>query len=111
MAEAAIVPIPDEIKGQGLYAFVTLVEGAKASPEIKKELDALVKRKIGPIAVLDNVQFTQDLPKTRSGKILRRILRKIAENSIEFLGDITTLADPDLIRKLYEERQTNDPLK
>ena len=110
VAEAAVVPIPNEVKGQGLYAFVTLVDDAEPLPETKQELAALVKREIGPIAILDFVQFTSDLPKTRSGKILRRILRKIAENSIEYLGDISTLADPDLVRKLYEARQTNDPI-
>ncbi len=110
VAEAAVVPIPDDVKGQGLYAYVILVDTAEPSPETKRELRDLVKREIGPIAALDNIQFTEDLPKTRSGKILRRILRKIAENEIEYLGDITTLADPDLVRKIYEARQKNEPI-
>jgi len=111
VAEAAVVPIPDSVKGQGLYSFVTLVDDAEASLETKEELRALVKRDIGPIAYLSDIQFTRDLPKTRSGKIMRRILRKIAENDIQHLGDTSTLSNPDLVRKLYEERQTHDPIK
>lgn len=109
VAEAAVVPIPDSIKGQGLYAFVTLVDSAEPSEQTRQELIELVKREIGPIALLSHVQFTPDLPKTRSGKIMRRILRKIAENEIETLGDMTTLADPELVKKIYQERQKHAP--
>lgn len=100
VAEAAVVPIPDEIKGQGLYAFVSLVDGAEESPHLKNELSLHVKREIGPIAVPDKIQFAKVLPKTRSGKIMRRILRKIAERQHEDLGDISTLADPKVIEDL-----------
>lgn len=102
VAEAAVVPIPDEIKGQGLYAFVALVECAESGPDLKKELCLHVRKEIGPIAVPDKVQFVKALPKTRSGKIMRRILRKIAERELDHLGDISTLSDPQIIRELIE---------
>ncbi len=105
VAEAAVTPMPHEIKGQGLYAYVTLVDGVKESDELKKELVAHVRKEIGPIATPDKIQFARALPKTRSGKIMRRILRKIAENDVSNLGDITTLADPSVVETLVKGRQ------
>jgi acetyl-CoA synthetase len=105
VAEAAVTPMPHEIKGQGLYAYVTLVDGVKESDELKKELVNHVRKEIGPIAAPDKVQFAPGLPKTRSGKIMRRILRKIAENDVSNLGDITTLADPSVVENLVKGRQ------
>lgn len=100
VAEAAVVPMPHLIKGQGLFAFVTLVEGIKGDNLLKEELCNQVRKLIGPIAVPDRIQFTQALPKTRSGKIMRRILRKIAEDDLENLGDVSTLADPQVLEDL-----------
>jgi acetyl-CoA synthetase len=104
VAEAAVCPMPHDIKGQALYAFVTLKEGIPESEELKKELVAHVRKEIGPIATPDIIQFAEGLPKTRSGKIMRRILRKIAENQTDNLGDITTLADPSIVEKLIKGR-------
>ncbi len=104
VAEAAVTPIPHEIKGQGLYAFVTLKEGVHESEELKKELIMHVRKEIGPIAAPEAIQFAPALPKTRSGKIMRRILRKIAEKSTDNLGDITTLADPHVVEELIKGR-------
>jgi acetyl-CoA synthetase len=104
VAEAAVCPMPHDIKGQALYAFVTLKEGVPESEELKKELVAWVRKEIGPIATPDVIQFAEGLPKTRSGKIMRRILRKIAENQTDNLGDITTLADPSIVEKLVKGR-------
>jgi len=104
VAEAAVVPMPHEIKGQALYAFVTLNEGVKEGPELIKELINHVRKEIGPIAAPDVIQFAPGLPKTRSGKIMRRILRKIAENDTGNLGDITTLADPSVVESLVKNR-------
>jgi len=104
VAEAAVTPMPHEIKGQGLYAFVTLKEGVKESDDLKKELTQHVRKEIGPIAVPEVIQFAPALPKTRSGKIMRRILRKIAENSTDNLGDISTLADPSVVEALVKGR-------
>jgi acetyl-CoA synthetase len=104
VAEAAVTPMPHEIKGQGLYAFVTLKEGIKESDDLKKELALHVRKEIGPIAVPEVIQFAPALPKTRSGKIMRRILRKIAENATDNLGDITTLADPSVVEVLVKGR-------
>ncbi len=103
VAEAAVAPMPHEIKGQGLYAFVTLVEGVAESDELRKELIKHVRSEIGPIATPDKLQFTPALPKTRSGKIMRRILRKIAENAADQIGDTTTLADPSVVEKLVAD--------
>jgi acetyl-CoA synthetase len=105
VAEAAVTPMPHEIKGQGLYAFVTLIDGVPESNELKKELMNHVRKEIGPIAVPDKIQFAPSLPKTRSGKIMRRILRKIAENDIGSLGDTSTLADPSVVDSLVKNRQ------
>jgi acetyl-CoA synthetase len=104
VAEAAVAPMPHDIKGQGLYAFVTLKDGVKESEDLRKELSNHVRKEIGPIAVPDKIQFAPALPKTRSGKIMRRILRKIAENQIEQIGDTTTLADPHVVEVLVKNR-------
>jgi acetyl-CoA synthetase len=104
VAEAAVTPIPHDIKGQGLYAFVTLKEGISENEDLKKELLLHVRKEIGPIAVPEAIQFAHALPKTRSGKIMRRILRKIAEGDISNLGDTTTLADPHVVEDLVKGR-------
>lgn len=100
VAEAAVVPMPHEIKGQGLCAYVSLVQSALASDELKQELCNHVRKEIGSIAVPDKIQFAQTLPKTRSGKIMRRVLRKIAEKNFNDLGDISTLADSKALEEL-----------
>ncbi len=104
VAEAAVTPVPHEIKGQGLYAYVTLVEGVEESDALKKELIMHVREEIGPIAAPEAIQFAPALPKTRSGKIMRRILRKIAERDTGNLGDISTLADPGVVEDLIKGR-------
>jgi acetyl-CoA synthetase len=104
VAEAAVAPMPHDIKGQALYAFVTLKEGIEPGDELRKELVAHVRKEIGAIAVPDKIQFAPALPKTRSGKIMRRILRKIAENQVDQIGDTTTLADPHVVEVLVNER-------
>jgi acetyl-CoA synthetase len=104
VAEAAVIGIPHEVKGQGIYAFVTLKAGLKGSEEARKELLAHVRKVIGPIATPDKLQFADALPKTRSGKIMRRILRKIAEGKIEELGDTSTLTDPNVVIQLAGDR-------
>jgi acetyl-CoA synthetase len=105
VAEAAVVGMPHDIKGQGIYAFVTVKAGQKKSDELKKTLVAHVRKEIGPIATPDKLQFADGLPKTRSGKIMRRILKKIAAGEISELGDTTTLADPAVVQTLVSERQ------
>ena len=100
VAEAAVVGYPHDIKGQGIYAYVTLMNGVEPTPELRKELEAWVRNEIGPIAKPDLIQWAPGLPKTRSGKIMRRILRKIAENDYGALGDISTLADPSVVEDL-----------
>jgi len=104
VAEAAVVGYPHEIKGQGIYAYVTLMVGVEPSDELKKELVKLVRSEIGPIASPDVIQWAPGLPKTRSGKIMRRILRKVAENELDSLGDTSTLADPSVVEHLIENR-------
>jgi len=104
VAEAAVIGISHEVKGQGIYAFVTLKAGIKSSEDLRKELLAHVRKVIGPIATPDKLQFAEALPKTRSGKIMRRILRKIAEGKIEELGDTSTLTDPSVVIQLAGER-------
>ncbi|MBU1518256.1 MAG: acetate--CoA ligase [Planctomycetes bacterium] len=104
VAEAAVCPMPHDIKGQALYAFVTLKQGIDESDDLKKELIKHVRKEIGPIAAPEMIQFAPALPKTRSGKIMRRILRKIAENNTDNLGDITTLADPSVVERLVAGR-------
>ena len=105
VSEAAVAPMPHDIKGQALYAFVTLKDGIGESEDLKKELANHVRKEIGPIAVPDKIQFAPGLPKTRSGKIMRRILRKIAENQVEQIGDTTTLADPHVVEVLIQGKQ------
>lgn len=105
VAEAAVVGFPHEIKGEGIYAYVTLKEGIEPSDELKKELVAHVRKEIGPIATPEKIHFTPALPKTRSGKIMRRILRKVAAGDIESLGDTSTLADPAVVESLIKNRQ------
>ena len=104
VAEAAVVGYPHDIKGQGIYVYVTLNSGEEASDELVKELRNWVRAEIGPVATPDLIQITPGLPKTRSGKIMRRILRKIAANEHDALGDISTLADPAVVETLIEER-------
>ena len=105
VAEAAVAPMPHDIKGQALYAFVTLKDGVAESEELKKNIAAHVRKEIGAIAMPDKIQFAPGLPKTRSGKIMRRILRKIAENQTDQIGDITTLADPGVVDALVKGKQ------
>ena len=104
VAEAAVVGFEHDIKGQGIYCYVNLMKEAQASNVIHQELIELIVKEIGPIAKPDSIQFCYDLPKTRSGKIMRRILRKIAENELDNLGDTTTLADPSIVDILIKER-------
>jgi acetyl-CoA synthetase len=105
VSEAAVVGYPHDIKGQGIYAYVTLMAGEQPSEELRKELVAWVRKEIGPIASPDLIQFAPGLPKTRSGKIMRRILRKIAEDDFANLGDTSTLADPAVVDDLVNNRQ------
>lgn len=105
VAEAAVVGYPHDIKGQGIYAYVTLVSGEGESDDLRADLIARVREEIGPIAKPDHIQFAPALPKTRSGKIMRRILRKIAENDYSNLGDTSTLADPSVVDDLVKNRQ------
>lgn len=105
VAEAAVVGFPHDVKGQGIYAFVTLMDGATPSADVEKSLVETVRSEIGPIAKPDHIQFAPGLPKTRSGKIMRRILRKIAENDFSNLGDTSTLADPGVVDDLIGNRK------
>ena len=105
VSEAAVVGYPHDIKGQGIYAYVTLMAGEQPSEELRKELVGWVRKEIGPIAAPDLIQFAPGLPKTRSGKIMRRILRKIAEDEFGNLGDTSTLADPAVVDDLVNNRQ------
>ncbi len=104
VAEAAVVGFPHDIKGQGIYAYVTLVKGIEPTDELRKELVDMVREEIGPIAKPDVIQWAPGLPKTRSGKIMRRILRKIAANELDTLGDTSTLADPAVVNELVDNR-------
>ncbi|MDH4030716.1 MAG: acetate--CoA ligase [Chromatiales bacterium] len=108
VAEAAVVGYPHDIKGQGVYVYVTLLQGEEPSDDLLKELRVWVRKEIGPIATPDIIQFTPALPKTRSGKIMRRILRKVAANEYGSLGDTSTLADPGVVDDLIEKRKTLD---
>jgi len=105
VAEAAVVGYPHDIKGQGIYTFVTLNAGVETSEELEQELVRWVRKEIGPIASPDYIQFSPGLPKTRSGKIMRRILRKIAEDDFANLGDISTLAEPAVVDELINNRK------
>ncbi len=100
VAEAAVVGFPHDIKGQGIYAYTTLMDGVEYTGGLKKELIAFVRKEIGPIAAPDVIHWAPGLPKTRSGKIMRRILRKIAANEADQLGDVSTLADPSVVEQL-----------
>jgi len=104
VAEAAVVGFPHEIKGQGIYSFVTLMTGIEPNEEIKKNILKSVVKDIGPHSKPDKIQFTDSLPKTRSGKIMRRILRKIAENNFDEMGDISTLSDPSVVKSLIKNK-------
>lgn len=104
VAEAAVVGFPHDIKGQGIYAYVTLVKGIDPSNEIMKELEEMCRKEIGPIAKPDVIQWAPGLPKTRSGKIMRRILRKVAANEEDTIGDTSTLADPSVVEDLINNR-------
>ena len=105
VAEAAVVGFPHSIKGNGLYCYVTLNAGENPTGDLERDLKLWVRKQIGPIATPDVIQFAPGLPKTRSGKIMRRILRKIAANEPDNLGDTTTLADPSVVTSLVENRQ------
>ena len=105
VGEAAVVGYPHEITGQGIYAYVTLMEGVEPSDELHHELQQWVRKEIGPIAKPDLIQWAPGLPKTRSGKIMRRILRKVAADDYGELGDTSTLADPSVVEDLIENRQ------
>ena len=105
VAEAAVVGYPHDIKGQGIYAYVTLVADAVANDQLAAELRQWTRKEIGPIATPDLLQWAPQLPKTRSGKIMRRILRKIAANEHDQLGDTSTLADPAVVNDLVKNRQ------
>src|ERR1700746_4126694 len=105
VSEAAVVGYQHDIKGQGIYAYVTLMDGEQPTEELRKELVVWVRKEIGPIASPDLIQFAPGLPKTRSGKIMRRILRKIAEDEYASLGDTSTLADPAVVDDLVNNRQ------
>jgi acetyl-CoA synthetase len=104
VAEAAVVGYPHDIKGQGIYCYVTLMSGEAPSEELRVELRNWVRKEIGPIASPDLLQWAPGLPKTRSGKIMRRILRKVAEDDFGALGDTSTLADPSVVDDLIENR-------
>ena len=104
VSEAAVVGMPHDIKGQGIYAYVSLMSGVEGTEDLKRDLVALVRKEIGPIATVDKIQFAQGLPKTRSGKIMRRILRKIAEDDYAELGDTSTLAEPGVVEDLISNR-------
>ncbi|MBN2419677.1 MAG: acetate--CoA ligase [Deltaproteobacteria bacterium] len=105
VAESAVVGFPHELKGQGIYAFVTLKKGFEGTEDLRKTLVQHIRKEIGPIATPDKLHFAESLPKTRSGKIMRRILRKIAEGQVDALGDTSTLAEPDIVDKLVKGRQ------
>ena len=104
VAESAVVGFPHDVKGQGIYAYVTLIKGVEPTDELRAELIAWVGKDIGAIAKPDALQWSPGLPKTRSGKIMRRILRKIAENEVDKLGDTSTLADPSVVEDLVKNR-------
>jgi acetyl-CoA synthetase len=105
VAEAAVVGYPHDIKGEGIYVYVTLKQGIEATDDLKKILVGHIRTEIGPIATPDKMQFAPGLPKTRSGKIMRRILRKIAQGAIDELGDTSTLADSSVVDNLVQDRQ------
>ena len=106
VAEAAVVGYPHDIKGQGIFAYVTLNTGVEKSDQLKKDLIALVRKEIGPIASPDLIQWADGLPKTRSGKIMRRVLRKIAASEFTELGDVSTMADSSVVDDLINGRKS-----
>lgn len=106
VAEAAVAPFPHKIKGQAIWSFVTLIQGVKKSAKLANEIRMHVRSEIGPVFQPDVIQFADDLPKTRSGKIMRRILKAIAAGTE--IGNVTTLADPSVVDKLLEERKKMD---
>ena len=108
VAEPAVVGYPHDVKGQGIYAYVTLMNDQEPSDELKKDLLSLVGKEIGSFAKPELIQWAPGLPKTRSGKIMRRILRKIAEDDFGALGDISTLADPGVVEELIDNRMNRD---
>jgi acetyl-CoA synthetase len=110
VAEAAAVGFAHDVKGQGIYVYVTLISGAQPSEALRRELRDWVRKEIGPIATPDVIQWAPGLPKTRSGKIMRRILRKIAADESDQLGDISTLADPAVVQQLIDEHNKLPPL-
>lgn len=105
VAEAAVVGVPHPVKGQGIYVYVTLTHGEEPTDQLRQELQQWVRHEIGPIAVPDVIQWARGLPKTRSGKIMRRILRKIATDEFDALGDLSTLADPGVVEHLMDTRK------
>jgi acetyl-CoA synthetase len=107
VSESAVVGFPHDIKGQGIYAYVTVFEGTDPTDTLRKEIIGTVRAMIGPIASPDVIQFAPGLPKTRSGKIMRRILRKIAAGELENLGDTSTLADPNVVEDLIKNRRSS----
>ncbi|HDY66281.1 MAG TPA: hypothetical protein ENH85_00665, partial [Candidatus Scalindua sp.] len=109
VAESAVVGFPHKIKGQGIYAYVTLKSGIEGNDDIKKELLVHITKVIGPIAKPDVIQFAPSLPKTRSGKIMRRILRKVAEGVSKDLGDTSTLADPSVVAEIVDTAMQVNP--
>ena len=104
VSEAAVVGFPHDVKGQGIYAYVTLMARVVSSEELRTELVKHVRKEIGAIAAPDVIQWAPGLPKTRSGKIMRRILRKVAANELDNLGDTSTLADPSVVKDLVDNR-------
>ena len=108
VSEAAVVGFPHDIKGQGIYCYITLMANETPTEELRIELRNWVRKEIGPIASPDAIQWAPGLPKTRSGKIMRRILRKIAENDFDSLGDTSTLADPIVVDSLIQNRQNTN---
>ncbi|HPA15615.1 MAG TPA: acetyl-coenzyme A synthetase, partial [Desulfobacterales bacterium] len=104
VAEAAVVGYPHDIKGQGIYAYIILRAGESPSPDLEEELKSWIRHEIGPIAIPDVIHWAAGLPKTRSGKIMRRILRKIASSEFDSLGDISTLAEPGVVSELIKTR-------
>ena len=106
VAESAIVGYPHDVKGNSLYGFITIKEAGEGrdSDNLRREINQLIRERIGPIASLEKIQFTQGLPKTRSGKIMRRILRKVASNELDNLGDISTLLNPEVVEDIIKDR-------
>jgi acetyl-CoA synthetase len=111
VSEAAVVGYPHDIKGQGIYCYVTLMSGQHGDDDLRRELVDHVRKEIGPLATPDKIQFAPGLPKTRSGKIMRRILRKIAEDEFGALGDTSTLADPAVVDDLVANRQNRKNIR